>query len=187
MVIDETEEERCSADVENQRNRSLVRSLDGEMVSNALLKANCSSKMVHFRFLPMRMSSVNLSCTDCVLWYFLNPVWLGSKIFDLFKYAITWSWTSFSSTSERKLNSAIGRNSDSDDGTADFFSASMRAFFHDDGKIPWESDVLKSLVKCGAIAGRAFAMTICGMLSLPSKCDTASITSFSDTSERQKP
>ena len=160
------------------------------MVSNALPKWNFS-KVSHYLSLPMRMSSLNLSSADCVLWYFLNPVWLKSKIFDLLKYANTWSWTSFSSTFERKPNSAIGRKSDGDDGTGKFFSASMRAFFYGDGKIPWDSDALNSLVRYGAIAGRAFAMTLCGMPSSPLawdlKCDTTNITSFSDTSERQKP
>ena len=106
------------------------------MVSNALLKSNCSSKVARFLSLPMQFSSVNLSSAECELWYFLYPVWLGSKIFDLLKYAITWSGKSFSSTFEKKLNSAIGRKSDGDVGASDFFSASIRTFFHHDGKIP---------------------------------------------------
>ena len=62
-------------------------------------------------------------------------------------------------------------------------SADCRAFFHDGGKIPWDSDALNSLVRNCVITGRAFAMTLCGMPSSPFtsdlKWDTARITQFS--------
>ena len=69
------------------------------------------------------MSSVSLSSAVWVLWYFLKPVWEGSRIFAVAKKCTTWSYTNFSRTLERKHSKAIGRKMAEDEETGIFFIA----------------------------------------------------------------
>ena len=65
------------------------------------------------------------------------------------------------------------------------------ALFHAGGKIPFASEELNNLVRKGAITGNALAIMLCGMPSSPLacdlKCDTAKITSASDTGGKLNP
>ena len=54
----------------------------------------------------------------------------------------------------------MGRKSEQDEGTFNFFKAISSAFFQAGGKTPFFKDSLKSLTKRGPIVGRDLAITI---------------------------
>ena len=73
--------------LKKSRSRSLNYNLDDDVVSNALLKSNCSYRRVaSFLPIPMRISFVSLSRADCVLRCFLKPTWKGSRIIKWLKW-----------------------------------------------------------------------------------------------------
>ena len=106
-----------------------------------------------------RMTSASLSNAVWVLWYFLKPIWNGSRIFAMARKSISWSYANFSRNFERKYNRAIGQKSDKDEGSGFFLSAMIRDLLQTGGKTPWASEVLNNLVRKGAITGNALAAT----------------------------
>ena len=85
----------------------------------------------------------------------------------------------------------MGLKSVVDDGTSTFLSAQILDFFQANTKIPFNNEVLNSLVRWEAIVDSAFTTMLGGMPSSPFtcevKCETASMTSFSDTLLKAKP
>ena len=107
-------------------------SFTGDTLSKALEKSNYNKSVANFFSLPILISSVSLISAEWVLWYLQNPVWNGSKSFDLFKKLTTWSWASFSRTFDKKYNKAMGLKSDVDDGTGTFLRVVIQDFFQVD-------------------------------------------------------
>ena len=100
---------------------NLIRSLEGDIVSNALLKSNAKSKVICLLFMPRRMSSVNLSNAVSVLLYCLKPVCNESNNLLLCKNDVIWSCANFSKTLDKKQRRATGLKSEQVDGTEVFF------------------------------------------------------------------
>ena len=139
----------------------------GDIVSNALLKSNSKAIVISFLSRPDLISSVILSKAVVVLWCRRKPVCNGSRMPLLIIYSDSCLCTNFSRTLERKQSNAIGRKSEAVVGADFFFKDNNCAFFQDPGKAPLSSDVLNMLTSRGAMVGRAFAITLCGMPSSP--------------------
>ena len=171
-----------------ERDRPMLLSLRSsfvwEIVSNAFEKSNSSATVTSFLSKPNLMSSVSLSTAVAVLWPFLKPVWNGSRMFFCKICSVSWSWTNFFRTFERKLSKAIGRKSNGAEGADFFLNRISCAFFQAPGKMPLSSDVLKRVTRNCPTAGRAFAITLCGIPSSPLACDvkwaTTRMTSLSE-------
>ena len=65
--------------LEKPRVFNLLNNLEGEIVSNALLKSNCSSIVTSLLFIPRLISSVSFNKAVSVLLYRLKPVCIGSS------------------------------------------------------------------------------------------------------------
>ena len=121
----------------------LWRSLDGGMVSKALLKSNMRRKVSTFLSIPIRMSSVSLRSAVWVLWNFWKPVFKVLIREPSSRKPTILSWANFSNTLERKKSSAIDLKSEEVDGTDAFWAKSF-ALFQD----AWKTLRAKDALNC---------------------------------------